>query len=686
MTALDASVAEAYAIESVLGKGSFGTVWSAVDRSDASAVALKRIEHAFGSVADAKATYREVVLLTKLKHRNVIALLDAVMSADLRDLHLVFELLDTDLHHAIRANVLSDDHRRYVAWQLLAALKYLHSAHVLHRDVKPSNVLLDAKARIRLADFGCARLLCDRGDNAAAAAAPSAARRMTAQVGALWYRAPELLLETDLHDAAVDVWSAGCVLVELFTGHRALAALADARALLAAQWQLVDAAFDDGASAWLDAVDGAALFERPPSGDGAQKTVTALLADCDDDVASMIGCMLRFAPDDRLSAHELLACAALARFHNEAREPAAAAPVQMPLREGAKYRAVDYRGAVFRHVIDKINLVRNRAALSPAPPQSDDAADSSSATDVSAAAAAAVPMTPPGSADGEKTKSSPSSSSSKKKKKPSTSLARRSSQLTAVLTASPSKTPEASPRTTESPRSLTPREQLEESLSASQKKALNRGVLLGAQRAIVSPRQSIKQKLTPHEALLVRLEELQVKRVSLEENMEALESSYGHGAKSREQLEMLMALGLQISDLNEQIAHTEAEMQRELAASGAGAKETGDGDGDDDDDDRRRRQQGRRFTEQATALRLAGEAAHSGADQAPVAPVFAADDQRARRGCARLAVRAAVGAGHAVELEAAGQGLGDTAHARRAAKDRASASRNPAVERQARMI
>jgi hypothetical protein len=255
----------------------------------------------------------------------------------------------------------------------------------------------------------------------------------------------------------------------------------------------------------------------------------------------------------------------------------------MPLREGAKYRAVDYRGAVFRHVIDKINLVRNRAALSPPPPQSDDAADSSSATDVSAAA---VPMTPPGSADGEKTKSSPSSSSSssKKKKKPSTSLARRSSQLTAVLTASPSKTPEASPRTTESPRSLTPREQLEESLSASQKKALNRGVLLGAQRAIVSPRQSIKQKLTPHEALLVRLEELQVKRVSLEENMEALESSYGHGAKSREQLEMLMALGLQISDLNEQIAHTEAEMQRELAASGAGAKETGDGDGDDDDD------------------------------------------------------------------------------------------------------
>jgi mitogen-activated protein kinase 15 len=576
MSALDAAVAESYAIESVLGKGSFGTVWSAVDRSDASAVALKRIEHAFGSVADAKATYREVVLLTKLKHRNVIALLDAVMSADLRDLHLVFELLDTDLHHAIRANVLSDDHRRYVAWQLLAALKYLHSAHVLHRDVKPSNVLLDAKARIRLADFGCARLLCDRGDTAA----PSAMRRMTAQVGALWYRAPELLLETDLHDAAVDVWSAGCVLIELFTGHRALGALAHARALLAAQWQLVDAAFDDGASAWLNAVDGAALFERAPSSDGAQKTVTALLADCDDDVTSMIGCMLRFAPDDRLSAHELLASAALARFHNEAREPAAAAPVQMPLREGAKYRAVDYRGAVFRHVIDKINLARNRAALSlPPPSQSDDAssaADSSSATDVSAAV---MPMTPPGSADGEKTKSS-SSSSSKKKKKPSAVLVRRSSQLTSVLTASPSKTPEASPRTTESPRSLTPREQLEESLSASQKKALSRGVLLGAQRAIVSPRQSIKQKLTPHEALLVRLEEFQVKRVSLEENMEALESSYGHGAKTREQLEMLMALGLQISDLNEQIAHTETEIQ---AASGA--KETSDGAGDDDDDD-----------------------------------------------------------------------------------------------------
>jgi hypothetical protein len=117
------------------------------------------------------------------------------------------------------------------------------------------------------------------------------------------------------------------------------------------------------------------------------------------------------------------------------------------------------------------------------------------------------------------------------------------------------------PHTPSTPTSQSPRQLLEESLSSSQKKALTRGVLLGVQRTVTSPRQTVKQRLTPFEELQVQLEELQVKRVLLEDNVEQLERTYGSGAKTREQLEVLMALGLQIGDIKEQISATEVRIK-----------------------------------------------------------------------------------------------------------------------------
>ena len=78
-----------------------------------------------------------------------------------RDVYLVFDAMETDLHAALRAGVLLDVHRRYAMYQLLRALKYVHSASVLHRDVMPSNLLLDSECTVKLADFGLARSVAE---------------------------------------------------------------------------------------------------------------------------------------------------------------------------------------------------------------------------------------------------------------------------------------------------------------------------------------------------------------------------------------------------------------------------------------------------------------------------------------------------------------------------------------------
>merc|ERR1711871_1149154 len=129
-----------------------------------------------------------------------------------RDLYLVFEHMETDLHAAIRANILQDVHKQYIMWQTLKALKFMHSANLLHRDMKPSNLLLNSDCLMKVADFGLARSLKE----------PSVAgedeRALTDYVATRWYRAPEILLGDVNYGAAVDMWGLGCILGEILAG------------------------------------------------------------------------------------------------------------------------------------------------------------------------------------------------------------------------------------------------------------------------------------------------------------------------------------------------------------------------------------------------------------------------------------------------------------------------------------
>ncbi|XP_039121847.1 mitogen-activated protein kinase 4 [Dioscorea cayenensis subsp. rotundata] len=190
-----------------IGRGAYGVVCSSVNRETSEKVAIKKINNAFDNRVDALRTLRELKLLRHLHHDNVIALKDIMMPVhrrSFRDVYLVYELMDTDLHQIIKSSqALSNDHCQYFLFQLLRGLKYLHSANILHRDLKPGNLLVNANCDLKICDFGLARTNSTKG------------QFMTEYVVTRWYRAPELLLCCENYDTSIDVWSVGCIFAEL---------------------------------------------------------------------------------------------------------------------------------------------------------------------------------------------------------------------------------------------------------------------------------------------------------------------------------------------------------------------------------------------------------------------------------------------------------------------------------------
>ncbi|KAF6269714.1 hypothetical protein mRhiFer1_009693 [Rhinolophus ferrumequinum] len=210
---VDHHVAQRYLIKRRLGKGAYGIVWKAVDRRTGQVVAIKKIFDAFRDKTDAQRTFREIMLLQEFgDHPNIIRLLDVIRAENDRDIYLVFEFMDTDLHAIIcKGRLLKDIHKRYIFYQLLRATKFIHSGRVIHRDQKPSNILLDASCLVKLCDFGLARSLSDLPEGPEGQA-------LTEYVATRWYRAPEVLLSSSWYTPGVDMWSLGCILGEMLRG------------------------------------------------------------------------------------------------------------------------------------------------------------------------------------------------------------------------------------------------------------------------------------------------------------------------------------------------------------------------------------------------------------------------------------------------------------------------------------
>jgi len=194
-----------------IGKGAYGLVCSAEDRLKRENVAIKKIPKVVDDVVDGKRVLREIKLMRFCSHENIAAVRDVLPPHNwdkFQDIYIVSDLMDTDLHQIIRSKQgLSDDHVQYFLYQILRGLKYMHSANILHRDLKPGNLLVNANCDLRICDLGLARVM-DPAD---------VLRDMTEYVITRWYRPPELLLSCPGYTKSIDIWSVGCILAELLT-------------------------------------------------------------------------------------------------------------------------------------------------------------------------------------------------------------------------------------------------------------------------------------------------------------------------------------------------------------------------------------------------------------------------------------------------------------------------------------
>lgn len=200
-----------YTILDTIGSGAYGVVVSARDLATGENVAIKKIEKAFEHTTFTKRTLRELKILRLLNHENIIRIKTIQLPTsreDFEEIYLVSELMETDLSSIIKSpQPLSDEHCRFFLYQILRGLKFMHTACILHRDLKPRNLLVNSNCDLKICDFGLAR------PNVPELRVKST--QMTDYVATRWYRAPEVLLTFKKYTAAMDMWSVGCIFGEL---------------------------------------------------------------------------------------------------------------------------------------------------------------------------------------------------------------------------------------------------------------------------------------------------------------------------------------------------------------------------------------------------------------------------------------------------------------------------------------
>eukprot|EP01012_Entosiphon_sulcatum_P049420 TRINITY_DN6802_c0_g1_i1.p1 TRINITY_DN6802_c0_g1~~TRINITY_DN6802_c0_g1_i1.p1 ORF type:complete len:380 (+),score=93.38 TRINITY_DN6802_c0_g1_i1:121-1260(+) len=359
---IDKHVLRKYEILQKLGKGAYGIVWKAIDKKTKETVALKKIFDGFQNSTDAQRTFREIMFLQALRHDNIIRLYNVLKADNDKDIYLIFEYMETDLHAVIRANILEEIHKQYIIYQLLKTLKYLHSAELLHRDMKPSNLLLNSECHMKVADFGLARSI------AALSNEQKAKPVLTDYIATRWYRAPEILLGSTKYTKGVDMWSIGCILGELLAGKPMFPGTSTMN-----QLERVIAVTGRPTPDDIRAIDSPfAETMLDNLGSVAPKSLEEMFPRASPEAIDLMRKLLVFNPSKRLTAHDALSHPYVALFHNAADEPVCAQPILIAFDDDTKFSVNEYREKLYAEILRKKREAKRESKRDkdPAKPES----------------------------------------------------------------------------------------------------------------------------------------------------------------------------------------------------------------------------------------------------------------------------------------------------------------------------
>lgn len=194
-----------------IGEGTYGTVYRARDKETGQIRALKKLRMKKEKGGFPLTSIREIKILKSINHPNIVNLLEIVVGRKPHSIFLVFEYCEHDLAGLLDriARSFTEAEIKTIMLQLLQGTEYLHSNFIIHRDLKLSNLLMNNKGVLKMADFGLARLFSNP------------LKQYTPKVVTLWYRCPELLLGAKSYHTACDMWAVGCIFGELLK-HRPL--------------------------------------------------------------------------------------------------------------------------------------------------------------------------------------------------------------------------------------------------------------------------------------------------------------------------------------------------------------------------------------------------------------------------------------------------------------------------------
>ncbi|KAK6067096.1 MAP kinase [Seiridium cupressi] len=374
----DFIVDERYTVTKELGQGAYGIVCAAVNNQTNEGVAIKKVTNVFSKKILAKRALREIKLLQHFRgHRNVskprhpstaqnnpaIMLIegpdgveqitclydmDIPRPDNFNETYLYEELMECDLAAIIRSGQpLTDAHFQSFIYQILCGLKYIHSANVLHRDLKPGNLLVNADCELKICDFGLARgFSVDPEENAG---------YMTEYVATRWYRAPEIMLSFQSYTKAIDVWSVGCILAELlggrpfFKGRDYVDQLNQILHILGTPNE--ETLSRIGSSRAQEYVRNLPYM--------AKKPFQQLFPNANPDALDLLDRMLAFDPSSRISVEEALQHPYLKIWHDETDEP------DCPTTFNFDFEVVDDVGDMRKMILDEVYRFRQQVRTAP---------------------------------------------------------------------------------------------------------------------------------------------------------------------------------------------------------------------------------------------------------------------------------------------------------------------------------